>query len=187
MGRQTRNLLNGGFYHCINRGVGKRTLFHDKRDYEVFLYLMRRCLKGRSIRVASYCLMPNHWHIVLAADVGADMSKFFAIFLNSHTKHYHARYDTIGQGPIYQGRFKSIAVKDRNLVAVCRYVERNATAARLVGKAVEWPWSSHRYWIDDQRASAGLCLERPFYYSPDEWRELVDTAMTATEIDKVKR
>jgi len=175
MGRIPRETLQGGYYHCINRGVGRREIFHDNLDYKIFIHLMRRSQKKYSVDILSYCLMPNHWHMVLSTNSGKQLSQFFSSLLNSHTKSYHARYKTIGHGPIYQGRFKSIVIPEEDVHAVCRYVERNPIVANLVDKAHEWNWSSFKYWVEGADAS-GLTLKRPFVEDCEHWAALVNSA-----------
>jgi len=120
--------------------------------------------------------------MVLAVNFAVDLSKFFSCLLNAHTKAYHARHNSVGRGLICQGRFKSLNVKDDDLIAACRYVERNPLAAGLVNSTSEWPWSSHCYWLGIERFAVGPSLRRPFTEEPSIWQTLTDAAMTTGEI-----
>ncbi len=172
MGRHPREILPGGYFHCINRGVGRREIFHEQRDYETFVHLMRRSQKKYPVNISAYCIMPNHWHIVLSAETGKHLARFFSSLLNSHTKWYHAKNKSIGNGPIYQGRYKSLPIPEEAVHSVCRYVERNPLAALLVADACDWPWSSHRYWIGELN-TYGPALSRPFVEDATHWAKVV--------------
>jgi putative transposase len=177
MGRKPRNTLPGGYYHCVNRGVGRRTIFHDRMDFEIFIYLMKKSQKRYPLDISSFCLMPNHWHIVLSAESGTRLSHFFSSLLNSHTRSYHAKYDSIGQGPIYQGRYKSILVPEESVHSVCRYVERNPVASNLVTDAKDWRWSSFNYWAHGSNPYR-LNLSRPFFEDQHQWAAVVNTPLS---------
>ncbi len=91
------------------------------------------------MRVLAYCLMPNHWHLVLWPRRDGELSEYLRWVTVTHTQRWHAHYHTSGTGPLYQGRFKSFPVQsDEHLLKVCRYVERNAlqriwSGARRIG------------------------------------------------------
>lgn len=65
MPRGPRNAPGGFVYHVINRGVGRRTLFHKEPDYAAFERVLAEAYQQVPIRILAYCLMPNHWHFVL--------------------------------------------------------------------------------------------------------------------------
>jgi putative transposase len=104
---------------------------------------MEESLKFVPMRILGYCLMPNHWHLVLYPRTDGDLVKFIQRVTLTHTQRYHAKTRTVGYGHVYQGRYKSLLVEsDRHFLALVRYMERNAKRAGLVRKAEEWPWSS---------------------------------------------
>lgn len=143
MARIPRSKLPGGYYHCINRGAKRATIFLDEEDYFAFEKHLIEVAARHSLIIRAYCLMPNHWHIVLECQNAANMSAMFKKLLNWHTKFHHEKYFTIGHGPIYQGRFKSFQIENEELLnTVCRYVEENPLRAGLVSKVGEWLWSS---------------------------------------------
>jgi putative transposase len=87
--------------------------------------------------------MPNHWHLVLWPVGDDDLSEYMHWVTMTHTQRWHAFHETVGTGPIYQGRFKSFPVQeDDHFYTVCRYVERNALRGNLVTRAEMWRWSS---------------------------------------------
>jgi len=95
------------------------------------------------MRILSFCIMPNHWHLILYPEKSEDLSIFMRWITHTHTQRYHAQHKSIGYGHVYQGRFKSFPVeKDDYFIQLCRYVERNPLRANLVKKAQDWRWSS---------------------------------------------
>ena len=85
------------------------------------------------MHILAYCLMPNHWHLVLYPRADGDLAQFLQRVTMTHTQRYHAKSRTVGYGHIYQGRYKSLWVEsDRHFLALVRYVERNAQRAGLV-------------------------------------------------------
>jgi len=95
------------------------------------------------MRILAYCVMPNHWHLLLWPREDGDLSRFVQKITARHTQRWHLRHGTTGRGHLYQGRFKSFAVEDdRHLLTLCRYIEANPLRAGLVARAEHWPWSS---------------------------------------------
>lgn len=134
----------GGFpFHVLNRAVGRRTLFASAADYQSFLGTVAEALRTRPMRICGYCVMPNHWHMVLWPEHDGDLSAFVQHFTNLHVKRWKRAHDEVGNGHLYQGRFKSFPIQtDDSFHTVVRYVERNPLRANLVDRAEAWPWSS---------------------------------------------
>jgi putative transposase len=94
-------------------------------------------------RLITYCILSNHWHLVLGPVGTIGLSNLLHWVTTTHAIRWHRRGRTVGQGPVYQGRFKSHPIEAPDqLMRVCRYVERNALTAGLVQKAQDWPWCS---------------------------------------------
>jgi putative transposase len=135
--------VGGMVYHVLNRANFRSRLFRSPAHYQEFLSIMEESLKFVPMRLLAYCLMPNHWHLVLYPRADGDLMKFIQRVTLTHTQRYHAKARTVGYGHVYQGRYKSLLVEsDRHFLTLVRYVERNAQRAGLVKKAEEWPWSS---------------------------------------------
>ncbi len=95
------------------------------------------------MRLLAYCLMPNHWHLVLWPELDGQLTRFMAWLTGTHARRWHVHRGSVGTGHLYQGRFHSFPVQDdRHLLAVCRYVEANAFRADLVARSERWPWGS---------------------------------------------
>jgi len=127
------------------------TLFEKDEDYLAFERVLAESL-GRpdAPRLLAYCLMPNHWHIVVRAGKRTNLSTWMQWVTVTHTHRWHAHYHTTGEGPLYQGRFKSFPVQqDGHFLTVCRYVEANALRAKLAARAERWRWCS--LWVRRNR------------------------------------
>ena len=121
----------------FNRGNGRATIFHKDGDYEAFERVLVKSLDHvPGMRLLAYCLMPNHWHLVLWPRADAELSDFMHWLTLTHTQRWHAHYRDVGSGHLYQGRFKSFPVEaDDHYLTLCRYVERNPLRAGLVEQA----------------------------------------------------
>ena len=116
-------------------------LFEKHEDYVAFEKVLDEAYAKTPMRVISYCLMPNHWHLVLWPTRDGQTSRYMQWLTTTHMRRWHAHRGTRGTGPVYQGRFKSFPIQeDRHFLIVCRYVERNALRANLVEHAEDWPW-----------------------------------------------
>lgn len=161
----------GVIFHVLNRGVRRLRLFDQPGDYKAFLKVFGEAQERIPLRCLAYCLMPNHFHLVLWPTTDAELSAFMAWVTTTHSKRWHARQGTSGTGHVYQGRYKAFPVStDIHFLRLCRYVERNALRAGLVTRAEDWPWSSLA-----QRAgplSPISLVEWPVARPPD-WNDLV--------------
>src|SRR5277367_6089591 len=127
MPRRLRHAAGGYVYHVLNRAVGRATLFHKPGDYRAFRKILIEAQEDwLNVPLLAYCLMPNHWHLVLWPEHDGDLSEFMRWLTVTHTQRWHAHYHTQGTGPLYQGRFKAFPIaEDEHLLTVLRYVERN--------------------------------------------------------------
>ncbi len=169
MARQPRIDLADHIYHVVNRANGKVRIFHNDDDYRDFEYLLNEIRESYEMRVYAYCIMPNHWHLLLSPIKDGDLGKALHWLTTSHVRRHHARKNTVGQGHIYQGTYKSFLVaEDHHFLTVLKYVERNAVRAKLSARAEEWPWgSAHRRIItpaQNQRLLAPAPVDFPRNY-----------------------
>jgi putative transposase len=129
-------------YHVLNRGVGRQDLFEDADDFAAFLRAMADVLREEPIRILGFCLMSNHWHLVLWPRRDGELARFMQRLTITHVRRWKEHRHRVGWGSLYQGRYKSFAVQDdAHLTTVLRYVERNPLRAGLVRRAEAWRWS----------------------------------------------
>src|SRR3989442_8959181 len=141
MGRPLRPAAANLIFHVLNRANGRLRLFDDEEDYAAFERVLTQACERVPMRLLAYCVMPNHWHLVLWPRGEGDLSRFMSWLTLTHTQRWHAFHQSVGTGHLYQGRFKSFVVQaDDHLLTVCRYVERNALRAKLVERAEDWRW-----------------------------------------------
>ena len=128
-------------YHVINRGNARAEIFHKDRDYLRFTEMIGEATERLPMRVMSWCLMPNHFHLVLRPYGNGDLGTWMQWLMTTHVRRYHRHYQSSGH--IWQGRFKAFAIQDNcHYLTVLRYAESNALRARLVERAEQWKWSS---------------------------------------------
>ena len=174
-------------YHVLNRANARATLFATPDEYAAFVALLGEAQAEQSMPLLSYCVMPNHWHLVLLPERDGDLSRFVGWLTLTHTQRRHARLRTTGSGHAYQGRFKSFPVEaDEHFLTVCRYVERNALRAGLAVRAEDWPWGSLWQRCHDTADGRPSLSPWPVPY-PSDWLNLVNTPLTIAEEEAVRR
>jgi putative transposase len=185
MARRTRCSDAGYVYHLLNRAVGRATLFDKAADYAAFEKVLRQAWELFGTRLLAYLLMPNHWHLVVWPQHDGELSNYAQWLTVTHVRRWHAHHHTAGSGPVYQGRFKSFPVQeDDHFFTVCRYVERNALRANLVGRAEQWRWSS--LWQRCQSTGVPWLSAWPLAV-PQGWVEYVNGAQSANELAALRR
>jgi REP element-mobilizing transposase RayT len=167
MARPLRLEFPGATYHVTSRGDRREAIYRDDADRSVQLQIITAALARFDARVLAYCLMGNHYHLVLHTRQ-ANLSRLMRQINGVYTQAFNRRHGLVGH--LFQGRFKAILVdRDAYLMSLCRYVERNPVAAGLVWAPGEWAWSSYRAhaglaevppWLDTQALHAQL-LGRP--------------------------
>ncbi len=143
MPRIARNAPGGLVYHVLNRANGRLRLFKKDEDYLAFEQVLLLAHRRAPIRILDYCLMPNHWHLVLWPRRDGELTLFMRWLTLTHAQRWKHAHNAVGHGHLYQGRFKSFPIQqDEHLLTVLRYVERNPLRANLAETAQEWRWGS---------------------------------------------
>ena len=187
MGRPLRAAAGDGVYHVLNRANARLPLFDTPADYEAFERVLTEAHERIAMRTLAYCVMPNHWHLVLWPRKDGDLSRFMAWMTLTYTQRWHAHRQTAGSGHLFQGRFKSFPVQtDEHLLTVCRYVERNALQAGLVQRAEDWRWSSLWRRTHGERVAQGWLSEWPVP-QPRQWVTWVNEPQTLQELETLRR
>ena len=187
MGRPLRAAPGGLVYHVLNRANGRQRLFDDDGDYAAFERVLHEAHQRIAMRVLAYCVMPNHWHLVLWPYRDGDLSRFMSWLTLTHTQRWHAYQQTVGTGHLYQGRFKSFVVQtDEHFLTVCRYVERNALRAGLVARAEDWRWSSVWQTTYGDTQQQAIVSEWPIT-RPAEWVAWVNAEEGAAELTRLRQ
>ena len=154
-------VLPGIPHHVTQRGNRRERTFFEDGDYALYLDLLADAAGRFGVEIWSYCLMPNHVHIIaVPRDTGA-LSQTFRYVHRHYTGYVNARMRVTGH--LWQGRFSSVAMDEAHLHAALRYVALNPVRARLVKRAEDWRWSSvgaHFAGKDDHIVSVAPAIER---------------------------
>jgi putative transposase len=187
MGRPKRAADGGLVYHVLNRANARMTIFEKEADYAAFEEVLEEAVERTQTRLLAYCVLPNHWHLVVWPRENGELSRFTGRLKLTHTHRWHAHRHSAGSGHVYQGRFKSFPVQeDDHFYTLCRYVERNALRAHLVRRAEDWRSGSLHRWKHGPAKAKALLAAWPLARWPG-WVEHVNAAQTEAELAAVRR
>jgi putative transposase len=183
MPRPLRNILPDTIYHVLNRGNGRMRIFRKPADYQAFVDVLAEGLTRFSVELLAWCLMPNHWHLVLRPHRDDQLQQFMQWITVTHVRRHHGHHGQ-SSGHLYQGRYKHFCVQDdAYFLTLCRYVEANALRAGLVRRAENWPWSSlHQR---QGRAKIPPLGDWPVD-RPNNWAALVNRSMEEPELKRLR-
>ena len=150
MSRPPRIQFNSAIYHVTARGNRRANIFLDKRDFLIWLDLLAEAVGKHSIKVHGYCLMPNHFHLLIETPQ-ANLSQVMHMLNARYCQHFNKRHGTSGH--VIQGRFHAVLIEsDQQLMAVSRYVSLNPVRAQLVKDPADWAWSNHKHFLAPELA-----------------------------------
>lgn len=190
------SLNNGYFYHIYNRGVEKRDIFTQKRDYQRFkkslfyyqyfnsrvsfsrfaksqIQFFNPLSANKRVEIICYCFMPNHFHLLVRQLMEHGITNFMSQFQNSYTKYFNFKYKRVG--PLFQGEFKAILIEsDEQLIHLSRYIHLNPVVSGIVKKNKGYYWSSYEEFIN---GLPGFCIKGEilnFFTLKDAYKEFVE-------------
>jgi putative transposase len=185
MARTARHAPGGFIYHVLNRGVGRAKLFRSRNDHLAFQSCLTETQLIAPMRILTYCVMPNHWHLLLWPKDDGELARFMMRLTNRHVRRWLTAHQQVGTGHLYQGRFKSFACQNGpHLLTVARYIDRNARRANLVERCQDWPWSGAGQAALDEKHRvelAGFPVDRG-----EDWLDYVNKPQTAVEEDSIR-
>ncbi|HLJ96596.1 MAG TPA: transposase [Gemmataceae bacterium] len=147
-------------YHVMNRGQNRATLFVEDADFSYFLGLLGRYSRRFEVCLYHYCLLSNHFHLLLQLPRPRQLSQMMAGMLVAYVRYVQRRYNFVGH--VFQGRFKSPAVDAETYLLSCgRYIERNPVTAGLTAEPWTYRWSSCRAYALGE--SDALLTSNPWY------------------------
>lgn len=186
----------------LNRANAQLPLFESNEQYSLMLGVLAEAHQRVPMRTLGYCIMPNHWHLLLWPRGDGDLSEFMQWLTVTHTQRWHAAAGTIGAGHVYQGRYKSFLVQPTRpsrrqrgfgllqggsaVLAVLRYIERNPLRAGLVSRAQAWGPSSLYSRTQDEPPHE-IPLTAPSGGLPEDWPAVVNRPQSQEEIDALVR
>ena len=148
-------------------------IFGKSGDFAAFVKLLHEGRERCRMRILGFCLMHNHWHLLLWPRKDGGLAKFVGWVSTTHVRRWREHRGTSGEGHLYQGRYKSFPVQDDgHFLTVLKYIEQNPKRAKMVEEAGEWPWSS---------ASRGcsLALDEGPLDRPRDWDKQLDKPLDA--------
>lgn len=186
MPRPKRPDIANIIYHVINRANARAAIFSNENDYWAFSKILVEAKKKFPMEILAFCIMPNHWHLVLRPLENGGLAKFMAWLTLTHTQRFHAVHNTVGNGHLYQGRYKSFPVQtEQYFIQLTRYVERNPLRAGLVGRAEDWKWSS--LWIRERGSPKDKLLLSPWPIIPEHnYLDSVNQIQPLPELEAVR-
>lgn len=184
MPRTRRYAPPDSVHHVINRGNDRRCLFASPDDFGQFIGLLAWAKAQCPVRVIAYCVMPNHWHLVLWPERSNAMAAFLHRLCTTHSIRWRKSTDTVGEGHVYQHRYHAFLIESETYYfRALRYVEANPLRAGLVRSAAEWPWSSL---AERGGPDRGILDPGPFPL-PANWLDQVNASLSPEEIEDFHR
>lgn len=145
MARPLRIEYPDAWYHVMNRGRRRENIFEDREDFEGFISLLQETSLLFDLRVSAYCLMSNHYHLLVQTPSG-NLSRAMRHVNGVYTQRYNRRWNVDGQ--LFRGRYKSVLVEeDGHLLELLRYIHRNPIRANMCDAVGDYPWSSHQGYL----------------------------------------
>lgn len=199
---------NEYFYHLFNRGVEKRITFQDSRDYTHFLKILNYYqfsgpkpsysratedhLKDvenheKIVEIICYCLMPNHFHLLIKQLKDGGVSEFMRKIGDGYTRYFNTRYNRVG--PLFQGIYKAVAIEtDEQFVHVSRYIHLNPLVSGLTKDLKIYQWSSYPDYIGIRNGKLVNKQEiLGFFKGPQEYEKFVlDQYSYALDLERIK-
>ena len=141
MARKNRKWFPGAIYHIMARGNYRQNIFKDDEDFKVFLLLMQDAKTKYGFKLHAYCLMTNHYHLLLETEQ-TEIWKIMKRINQIYAAYYNEKYRLMGH--LFQGRYKSCLVEnDSYFLQTSRYIHLNPVKAKMVPRAEAYPWSSY--------------------------------------------
>jgi len=152
MPRPARVQFDNACYHVINRGLSRKKIFINDKGYQIFLEIMEEACQRFGVIVHAYCLMDNHYHLLLQTPKG-NLSKFMQRVSSRYTQRFNKFTD--GDGPLFRGRFKSMLIEDDPyLLVLSRYIHRNP--ANFIDNLSSYKWSSYPAYLGEVNCPSWL-------------------------------
>lgn len=201
-------IVPGEYYHVFNRAINKQVIFHDIADYTRFLFLIlyfqssvnfpqigrlvkhhvkhsvfdtmdvKKIIKKRTIELVAFCIMPNHFHLIIKELEDGGTAAYMQRVLNAYAKYYNTKYGKSGH--VFQGPYRAVHIKDnRQLLYLSTYIHRNVREiSRWFNKERQYPWSSYQDFVDENRWGDLLMMDIILgqFKSKRKYREFVETS-----------
>jgi REP element-mobilizing transposase RayT len=157
MARPLRISYPGAFYHVTSRGNEQKGIFKSQRDREKFIEYLESAVKRYDAVIHAYCLMDNHYHLLLETPSG-NLSRIMAHINGAYTTYFNVKRERFGH--LFQGRYKAILIEaDEYAKELSRYIHLNPVRAKMVNLPEEYEWSSYSYYIGKKKSPEWLKID----------------------------
>ena len=181
MARKPRTKSSSGIYHIILRGINRQNIFEDDEDRMKLLETLAKYKAISQCRIFGYCLMDNHFHILLQ-EIQEPIGMMIQRISSSYVLWYNAKHERCGH--LFQERFRSEPVgTDAYFLTVLRYIHQNPVKAKLVKDVAEYKWSSYNeYTLERQIVDTEYTLPM-FADKPDNAVECFEQFSREANVD----
>ena len=164
----------GHFYHIYNRGAHRLPIFREPENYLFVIQRLKKYSRQYNLTVIAYCLLPNHYHLLIRQDDKHPASLLPQYTFNSYSKAYNRRYHH--SGTLFEGNFKAKPVQDEAyLLTLCRYIHTNPVKHGLVSQIEAWPYSNYPEWIQARPGSlVDLSFVQAYYPTPADYQAEIE-------------
>ncbi len=183
MARLARVVIPGLPHHITQRGNRRQETFFNDDDYAAYVALMGQWCKALGVQIWSYCLMPNHVHLIAVPKSEDGLRRAIGEAHRRYSRHINFREDW--RGHLWQGRFASFVMDEAHLLAAARYIELNPVRAGLVDAPGDYRWSSARAHLRGK--DDGLVRVAPLLKMVGSWRRLLNSAVAEEEIKALRQ
>ncbi len=160
---------SGGYYHVYSRGSEKRIIFLDKADKKRFLERLGEYKDLHNVKIVAYCLMPNHYHLLLQQNSDEPISKFISRLNLAYAMYFNKRYERVG--PLFQGRFKAKHVEtDEYLLHLSRYIHLNPLSHLGERGLRSYHWSSLKNYLSNAEDELVATESIAGYFNSKNWK-----------------
>ena len=179
--------IDNAYFHIYNRGAHKARLFSNDAHFLFCQKNLAAYTDKYKIGLLAYCLMPNHYHLLVQQNDGGSISRFLQTVFNSFTQFVNTREGH--SGTMFQGRAQSRQIDSNEyLLVALRYIHLNPVQAGLVKNPEKWKFSDYTEWISDKPVSSTAVIEKArrdfrdrFFISGAEYKGFISESMSATQ------
>lgn len=168
-----REWFPGVSYHITSRGNHRNDIFRDEADFGMYLILMKECLKyyeKYDYKLICYCLMTNHVHLLIQAN-NKEVSYLIRRLHSMYAIYFNKKYNYIGH--LWQDKyFPELIEDDKQMLATSRYIHLNPVRANMVKNAEEYPWSSFKKYIGQEKEELISSEKILMYFKEKDSRKL---------------
>ena len=150
MSNQKATYAEGNFYHLYNRGHDRSKIFFEEKNYLFFMKRLEEKICNHHMDIISYCLMPNHYHLLVYVNAGGNAPKQMQALGTSYSKAVNKAYQKTGG--LFQGAYKGIHVdKNEYLVYLSKYIHMNPVKAGMVKRPEDYHYSSYGNFFEERK------------------------------------